>query len=41
MEFNSKHVYGDNDKYINVYIYIYIYIYIYDGSMITSFQGKV
>ena len=39
MEFNSKHVYGDNDKYINVYIYIYIYIY--DGSMITSFQGKV
>ena len=35
IEFDSKPVYCDDDKYI-----IYIYIYIYGGSMFTNFQDK-
>ena len=37
IEFDSKPVYGDDDKYI---IYIHIYIYMYGGSMFTNFQDK-
>ena len=34
IEFGSKPVYGDNDKYMKTKIKIY------DGSMIRNFQGK-
>ena len=34
IEFDSKPVHGDNDKYIKTKIKIYI------GSVITNFQGK-
>ena len=34
IEFESKSVYGDNDKYIKTKIKIY------DGSVTTNFQGK-
>ena len=41
IEFDSKPVYGDDDKYIiYIHIYIYIYIYMYGGSMFTNFQDK-
>ena len=34
IEFDSKHVYGDDDKYIKTKIIIY------GDSMFTNFQGK-
>ena len=34
MEFDSKPIYGDNDKYTKTKIKIYA------GSIITNFQGK-
>ena len=37
INFESKPVYGNKDKYIKT---IYIYIYTYDGSMITNFHDK-